>query len=480
MSNLNPDITLMDHQLVTRDFLARQQVAFDHSDPGTGKTFAAIAANEKRFLGKTLVLAPLSILKPSWAADIKTLTNKDAVVAHGSPKKRTEAMNANADYVVMNHDGVNWLADNTALLVNFQTIIVDEFTAFKNRNAKRTKALQLVSGYFQRKWFLSGTPAPNSVTDLWAPTFILDSGSRLGRSFYKFQSQVCTPSAVPGAPLGALKWTDKPDATLMVADMIKDISVRHLAKDCLDLPENRTSTYYIDLPTKTRKEYEAFKKDRVFVHFKDMVASQMSGARPKAAISSVNAAAMVRKLIQILTGSAYDGDGNVVKVHSERYNLVMDLVDQRSHSLVAFNYTHERDALIALAKSKSRNISHAYIDGSVSLAKRNQIVDDFQAGKYKMLLVHPQSTAHGLTLTKGEAVIWTTGVYSTEQYLQTNKRIDRKGQTKETETIRIIARDTVEEEVYAKLDGKLDRVEDLLGLLWANSQSKNPLKGKAA
>jgi SNF2 family DNA or RNA helicase len=180
-------------------------------------------------------------------------------------------------------------------------------------------------------------------------------------------------------------------------------------------------------------------------------------------ITAVNASARVKKLLQLVTGAVYTAEGEYKFVHQERYDLVMDLIDVRKHSLVAFNWKHERDHLIELAKS--RGFEYEVIDGDVPAHKRKDIVHRYQAGQIKVLFAHPQSAGHGLTLTKATTCIWCSPTYNAEHFQQFNKRIHRAGQTKKTETILISARDTWEETVYKKLDSKLDRMENLLTVL---------------
>ena len=180
-------------------------------------------------------------------------------------------------------------------------------------------------------------------------------------------------------------------------------------------------------------------------------------------INAVNAGARVKKLLQLLTGAIYDQEGNVLKVHDERYELIMDLVEVRKHSLVAFNWKHERDQLIE--KAEKRGITYAVIDGDVNVQQRKDVVDRFQSGHIQVLFAHPQSAGHGLTLTKGTSAIWSSPTYNAEHFQQFNRRIHRAGQNLKTETILITARDTWEESVYEKLNTKMGRMENLLHVL---------------
>lgn len=414
------------------------------SCPGTGKTRTTLEGILQRNSGgRTLVLAPLSILQPAWGDDIEKWTPALRYsIAYA--KNRAQAFRTKTDIVITNHDAVKWIADNIDILAEFDTLVVDEFTAFKNPDSQRTKALIQLRKCFEYVYMLSGTPNPQSVTDLWVPVLMCDGGMRLGNLFYKFRAQVCYPRQV-GKSRAATQWVDRSDALEKVMMQIDDLVYRVPLEG---LPENREYTIYTSLPDKIMKQYKQLAKESlIWLESGD-------------AISAVHAGARLKKMLQLLTGAVYDSQGESHLVHTERYEVVMQLVAERSQSLVAFNWRHERENLVKLAEKMG--ISYGVIDGEVPVKRREQIVSDFQAGLLKVIFAHPQSAGHGLTLTKGVATIWCSPTYNSEHYMQFNRRIFRTGQTKRTETIRIAARGTCEGAVYEKLDGKIQRVEDFL------------------
>ncbi|MCA9367019.1 hypothetical protein KC887_02000 [Candidatus Kaiserbacteria bacterium] len=434
--------------MVPSTFLLLRRNGHIFATGNTGKTISVIEGFIRRKAKKMLVLAPLSILRPAWGDDItKFAPHLTWAIAHGS--KRVDAINGDADIVISNHDSVKWMAKLPKdTWDKYDMICIDEFTAFKNRTAQRSKAALAVIRNFECRVILSGTPNSNTICDLWHPIFMLDGGKRLGPQFFRFRSQVCTPVQV-GPSSMMVKWEDKPGAEQMVADILADITVRHKFEDCLDIPENTTRYMYVDLPTKLRKQYEELSYNS-FLELE------------KGTISAIHAGAKTKKLLQLLSGAVYDEQGNVVNAHEDRHQLVMELVAERKKSVVAFNWKHERDALIKLAESAG--IKYAVIDGSVSTNDREIAVKRFQLGDLQVIFAHPQSAGHGLTLTAGSATIWCSPTYNAEHFQQFNRRIYRAGQRKQTETILIAARDTKEEEVYEKLSGKLQRMEDLLSI----------------
>mgnify|MGYP003110287383 CR=1 FL=1 len=434
-----------EHQATTTQFILDNPRVLITSDPGTGKTRSVLDAYAQRCEGKLLVLAPLSILAASWGDDCsKFQPGLKYAVAYA--RNRAEAFKADVDIVITNHDAVKWLMKNKQYLEGFDTLCIDEFTAFKNKDSQRSKAAARLAEHFEYRIAMSGTPNSNTILDIWHPALLVDDGERLGKRFYGFRSAVCTPQFNGFANV----WVDKPEAQEMVAAAIKDINVRYTLEDCIDMPEQSVNTMYVDLPPKILQQYNTLAEDSVLY-------------TGKGTINAIHAGAKVKKLLQLCTGAVYDDHGSSLMVHDARYQLVMDLIQARDHSLVAFNWRHEREKLTEL--SDKAGIKYDFIDGSTPAKKRKDIVDRMQAGQLQVVFAHPQSAGHGLTLTRATSVIWASPTYNAEHYQQFNRRIYRAGQTKKTEVIQIAARDTWEPDVYEKLQDKLGRMEDLLNVL---------------
>ena len=434
-----------DHQKTTTDFIVSNPKCLITSDPGTGKTRAVLDAHAA-LGGRTLVLAPLSILEAAWVEDIhKFQPNIKYGVAYAKNREKV-FKDTNLNMVITNFEAVNFLKKKSEYAKQFNTIVIDEFTAFKNRTSKRSKSIAKLIKHFENRIVMSGTPNSNTILDIWHPAYLVDDGDRLGARFYAFRHQVCTPRFNGFAN----EWIDKPGAENAVADKLSDITIRYGLSECIDLPDNITRTINTKLTPQVQKQYDLFAKDSVLY-------------TKAGTVNAVHAGARVKKLLQLVTGAVYDEDKLVNFIHQERYDIVMTLVEQRAHSLVAFNWRHERDALIALAEKQ--NVTYEVIDGQAKAEKRKDIVARFQAGQIQMLLCHPQSASHGLTLTRANTVIWCSPTYNAEHYQQFNQRIYRAGQTQKTETILIQAKNTWEPEVYKKLNTKLGRMENLLNIL---------------
>tara|TARA_R110000803_G_scaffold188091_2_gene250461 strand:- start:92 stop:1444 length:1353 start_codon:yes stop_codon:yes gene_type:complete len=434
-----------EHQTTTTNFIVDNPKCMITSDPGTGKTRAVLDALTQ-FKGRTLVLAPLSILEAAWGEDIDKFTPGLTYGVAYAKNRQKVFEETSTDLVITNFEAVNFLIKNKHLLKGFNTLVIDEFTAFKNRTAKRSKNMAKLSVLFDNRIAMSGTPNSNTILDIWHPTYIVDDGDRLGARYFAFRNTVCTPKFNGFAN----EWIDKPGAEQTVADRLKDITIRYALTECMDLPDNIVRTINTKLTPTVQKQYKLLADESVLY-------------TKAGTVNAVHAGARVKKLLQLVTGAVYDEDKLVQFIHQERYDIVMTLVAQRAHSLVAFNWRHERNALIEIAEKE--NISYAIIDGTIPPEKRKDIVTRYQAGQIQVLFCHPQSAGHGLTLTKANTVIWCSPTYNAEHFQQFNQRIYRAGQTQKTETILIQAKNTWEPEVYKKLNTKLGRMENLLNIL---------------
>lgn len=445
------------HQTYSTKFDLEHPRVFDMSDAGTGKTRAHIDAcwhRRQNGGGKILVIGPKSILQPVWGDDIEKFCPQARYII-ANAKNRLKAFNTEADFYITNHDATKFLAEHLELLTNFDTVISDESTAFKHSNSQRSKALRKITKTgFPYRINLTATPDPNTVLDMWHQALILDDGARLGNSYYRYRDAVATPTQV-GPSRDMIEWKDKDGAEEAVAGLLSDITIRHIFEECIDIPPNRIERINFRLSPSHRNLYEKLRATSIL-------------ELENSDVTAIHSAALKQKLLQVCSGAVYH-DNSYTTLNSDRYELVTELALQHPHSIVAFLWRHQREEL--LKEAQIRKISVAFIDGTVPDTKRPQIIQDFQNGRYRILLLHPQTAAHGLTLTRGTAATWASPTHNAEHFIQFNKRIYRAGQTQPTTTILITAEDTLEEEVYAEnLDPKLKRMSNLLDILRLNTR----------
>ena len=449
-STKDPAPKLWKHQQQTLSLHKHTPIVYDTSDPGTGKTRVALQAwwsRRKEGGLKALVIAPKSLLTSAWLNDARMyIPNAKVVLA---PTEHKSDFGLHADLVITNTDAVKWIVrEEPKILRTFDTLIVDESTTFKHASSSRSRAMRKLVRYFKYRNFLTGTPNSNTILDVWHQLFLLDDGVRLGTSFYGFRGSVCVPEQNGPMPQH-IRWVDREGAEQAVAGLIADICIRHQFDECMDIPPNFTHRIEVELPNRLMQMYKRLENDSILT-------------LENTEVVGVNAAVLANKLLQVASGAVYGVDG-VVNLDSNRNELVMDLIEERRHSIVFFNWVHQRNSLTALAEQ--RGLSYAFIDGTVTGSERTTIVSEYQKGAYQVLFLHPKTGAHGLTLTKGTATIWISPIYEADFLKQGQHRIWRGGQTKKTETILIQAKNTIEEHVYDRLNQKTKRMTDLLEMI---------------
>lgn len=443
------------HQLITKDKFGRTRMGYDMSDPGTGKTVTHLGLyNDRPSAQRCLVLCPKTLMLSAWGDDI------DEYFPHltyslADAKNRFGAFALDTDLVIMNIDGVKDLAklkrkDLAMLLSEFDHLIIDEITAYKHATSQRSKAAAKLSPHFDWRFGLSGTPNPISVTELWHPMLIIDRGQRLGKSFTRFRNAMQVPTQI-GPNVKHLRWDDRPDAQDIAMHLLHDVTVRHDFEEVMtDVPENHTDTKKFEVPPKLRKLYEELRETSI-LRLKEQ------------GVSAVHAAAVRTKLLQLLSGAVYSSADKYEVVDPTRYMLITDLVAERQHSLTFFLWKHQKD-LLAEYFTKA-GISFAIIDGSTPDDKRHIIRKEYQAGKYQTLLLHPDTGAHGLTLTRGTTAIVCSPIYRADWLKQIKHRVYRGGQTQATNLLLVCARDTVEEPIYDTLRGRAVKMSEFLNLM---------------
>jgi SNF2 family DNA or RNA helicase len=413
-----------------------------------------------------LVLAPKSLLRSVWLNDIKKFAPQ-LTVAVSTAGKHEEVFKQDADVYVTNIDAVKWLAKQPkGFFARFSELVVDESTAYKHHASQRSRAAAKISKFFHYRCCMTGTPNSNSITDVWHQVLLLDGGKRLGPSFYAFRNTVCTPKQV-GMNANAINWSDKGGAEEAVFGLLSDITIRHKFEDCVDIPETHQYSIPYELGRAHRKAYDEMLETcmlQIYGTMEERATARVRSKKlmPKAAITAQHAGVLAQKLLQVASGAVYESENKYHLIDTGRYEMILDLIEARKHSLCFFYWKHQRDLLIA--EAEKRGVTFALIDGSVKDSEREAIVKCYQAGAYQTLFAHPKSAAHGLTLTKGTATIWSGPTYDLEVFKQGSKRQARMGQTQKTENIVVTAKDTREELVWDILNEKNARMSNLLDL----------------
>jgi len=436
----------MSHQLDTAAFLSLNQRAFCFNEQGTGKTAASIWAADylmtQGVISRVLVVCPLSIMQSAWQADLFTFAvHRRVDVAYGERAKRRAIIGNNAEFVIINYDGIDIVKDEIKD-GGFDLIIIDEANAYKNVKTKRFKALRYATTADTWVWMMTGTPAAQSPLDAYGLAKMCVPG-RAPMLFGAYRDMVMQQ-------LTRFKWIPKANAEATVHRLLQP-AIRYTKDQCLDLPEVTHTSRYAPMSPQQIKYYKALKKDMLI---------QAAGED----VSAVNAAANLTKLLQISGGAVYTDTGNVIEFDvSSRLNAILETIEEATHKVLVFvPFTHTIQLLDRFLTK--HGITCEIINGEVSVGKRTSIFKQFQdTPNPKVLLIQPQAAAHGVTLTAANIVIWYAPVTSIESYLQANARVHRQGQ-KNPVTVVHIEGSPVETKLYKMLQSKLEvhtRIIDL-------------------
>jgi SNF2 family DNA or RNA helicase len=438
--------TPFEHQKTTADFLTLHPRCFVFNEAGTGKTSAAAWAADylitKGKVKRVLIICPVSIMETAWRSDLfKTVMHRTVAIAQGTRTQRQNIIKGNYEFVVINFDGVKVVREELAA-GGFDLIIVDEANAVKSVTTDRWKALASLIKPTTRLWMMTGTPASQSPLDAYGLAKLVNPDS-VPRFVGAFKDKVMRK-------LTQYKWAPREDAQTIVHQALQP-AIRFTKEECLDLPDMLFATREVPLTPQQVKYYETLRK-------------QMIAVAAGAEITAVNAAAMLNKLLQVSQGAVYTDDKDVVEFDvSNRLNELLDVIEQTNHKVLVFvPYRHTLE--IVEAKVKAAGYTTATIHGGVAAPRRAEIIKGFQTeDDPRILIMIPQATAHGITLTRANQVVWWGPVSSTEIYLQANSRAHRAGQANKV-TVTHLQGSPVERRLYAMLQNKIDLHMDLVEL----------------
>ena len=400
-------------------------------------------------VAKVLVIAPKKVAEATWskeAAKWDHLKLLRIIPVLGTLNKRIKALNTPADVYVINRENVQWLVEYYRNSWPFDMVLVDEFSSFKNHQAKRFKSLTWVRNHITRIVGLTGTPAPNGLIDLWAQVYLLDQGKRLGKTIGGFRERYFEPDQRDRERV--YSYAPKPGADEVIRGLIGDICVSMKAEDYLELPDCINVTVPVILDKKAKEAYEKLEKN-MLLEVEDST------------IDAGTAAVLTNKLLQLCNGAVYDEDRNVVDIHNCKIEAFQELVEglNGNPALVFYSFQHD---LIRIKKA---------LNGSglrVRELKSPQDETDWNNREIDILLAHPASAAYGLNLQDGgNHVIWFGLNWSLELYQQANKRLHRQGQTEKVIIHHLTVDGGVDEDVLAALEDKGSTQDRLMEALKA-------------
>ncbi len=426
------------HQKDTAAFLTMHRRAFCLSEQGTGKTGSVIWASDflmtQGRIRRVLIICPLSIMDSAWRADLfKFAMHRSVDIAYGSAAKRKKIISGNAEFVIINYDGVEIVANEIAA-AGFDLIVADEATHYKNAQSKRWKVLNKLVKPETWLWMLTGTPAAQSPVDAYGLAKLVNPKG-VPQFFTSFRDMVMIK-------LTNFKWVPKGTATQTVYNALQP-AIRFTKAECLDLPPMTYVKRVVAL-SKQQEKYYAAMKNRMVI--------QAAGEE----VTAVNAATNMIKLLQISLGAVYSNSGEILEFDiNNRYSVLKEVIAETSNKVLLF-VPFKHAIKILSERLAADGVSNDVISGEVPVGRRTDIFSRFQqSDDPRVLVIQPQAAAHGVTLTAADTVVWWGPIASLETYAQANARVHRPGQHYPV-TIVQLQGSNVEKHIYNLLDNKID------------------------
>lgn len=431
------------YQQFATDFILNQSICCLMLDMGLGKTVITLTALWQLELdsfdvSRVLVIAPKRVAEDTWPKELakwEHLTGLTSSLVLGSAAERKAALQRKAFLYIINRENVAWLVKNHYW--DFDMVVIDELSSFKSNKAERFKAMKKVRPMVTRIVGLTGTPAPNTLMDLWPQMYLMDMGRRLGRFIGGFRDRFFLPDKRNREIIYSYK--PREGAEDAIYALISDICISMKAADYLDMPERIDNRIEVSMSPKERKLYDDFQKDMVL-------------SIGDEELDAVNAAVLSNKLLQMANGAVYGEDKKVIPIHDRKLDALEDLVEAANGKplLVAYWYKHD------LQRIKARFKNARCIDTAKD-------IDDWNAGQIPLALIHPASAGHGLNLQDGGCtIVWFGLTWSLELYQQLNARLWRQGQKHTVIIHHIVTKGTHDEDVMRALENKDTRQSALI------------------
>ena len=431
-----------DYQQYAISYIETHPVAAVLLDMGLGKTSITLTAlNDLLFdsfeIHRVLVVAPIRVASFSWPAEIEKWDHLEGLrysVAVGTAAERLAALKRKADIYLINRENVQWLITESGIPFDFDMVVIDELSSFKNHQTKRFEALMKVRPKVKRIVGLTGTPSSNGLMDLWAEFRLLDMGERLGRFIGQYRTSYFRPDKQNGQVVFSYK--PLPGAEKQIYGKISDITISMKSTDHLQMPELINSRYAVYLSEKEDLRYADLKKDLVL-------------QLPDGEITAANAASLSGKLSQMANGAVYTDAGEAVAIHERKLDALEDIVEAANGKPVLVAYWFRHDLERITERLQKLKVPYARLDTDGSIRKWN-------AGEIPVALIHPASAGHGLNLQSGgNTLVWFGLTWSLELYQQTVARLWRQGQASKTVVVQhIITKGTIDERIMKALSEK--------------------------
>ena len=424
---------------------------------GLGKTMVGETSVahliQHNFIRAALVTAPLRVVQAVWMQEARKwshLRHLRFSLIHGNVHERIRALSKPADIYLINYENLAWLYGilyhyyiSRGTLLPFDAWLIDESTKMKSADTKRFEAMLPLLPYFKYRTGLTGTPASNGLEDLWGQFLMVDSGQRLGADFDSYIFKFFEKGGYGG-------YKNKPteEGEAYIHRIVSDIVLQLRSEDYIKMPDLKVNDIWVDLPPKARKQYDELELQ---------MWTMLDNGEP---LEIQHESAKVNKLLQMANGAAYTNTETKEweRIHDAKLDALEEVIEEAGGEPILLGYNYKPDAYRILKRFKfAKNLT------GMKGSEFTQTLEDWKAGKVRLLLGHPASMGHGVDglQKRGHILVKYGNNWSLELNLQLEGRLQRQGQGEPVICHRIMARDTADELVRMSLVVKDDTQTEL-------------------
>lgn len=455
---------LYDHQQSGVDFIKKcKGKAALFWDMGTGKTCTALSTFKlmRQYYPdlKMVVLCPLTLIEAAWQEDTAKFTDyKFGNLRTLKPKGGYDQY----DVLCCNYETMvsqNRYRIFKEIIEKCQCFVVlDESSRIKNPKADTYKNLIKLRNNIKFRVVMSGTPCPNDYTELWTQINFIRPGL-LPDSFYKFRNyffhlargdqRIQQNGFIPKRAMSEMfrkgwkyQLSDKKRDELF--KIIEPYTYWLKKEDCITLPDTVDQVRLVTMTTEQKKAYKEMKNDLITFIEEQAVTAQVALTK-------------LMKLRQITSNFLLtpEHEAKTISNNNPKLKALDELLEDIGDKQVIIWAVFKHD----IKTIEERLLAHGVGTLYSGTDDKNQVIQDFKAGRIKYIVANPQSVAHGLTLVNCSYSIYYSLDYSWENYIQSKNRIHRIGQTKKCTYIHLLAENSIDQMIYETLGNKAEKNE---------------------
>ncbi|MBF0341727.1 MAG: DEAD/DEAH box helicase, partial [Magnetococcales bacterium] len=409
-------------------------------DMGLGKTLQALALLVTRAPeGPALVVAPTSVCM-NWLDESRRWAPTLNVRQFGGPDRQEQLDSLGPFDVLVCSYGLLQNESERFAAVQWQSVVLDEAQAIKNRMTKRSRAvMELAAGF---RMVTTGTPVENHLGELWNIFRFINAG--LLGSLERFNRRFAIP----------IERDRNDEARVRLKTLIRPFVLRRLKSQVLDeLPPRTEITLRVEMDEEERAFYEALRRNAV---------ERLSGSPLPDEDRRFQILAEIMKLRRACCHpSLVVPDCGLSGAKLALFKEVLEELLANGHKALVFSQFTSYLAIIRDLLDQEK-ISYQYLDGSTPTAARREAVKAFQSGSGDLFLISLKAGGLGLNLTAADYVIHMDPWWNPAVEDQASDRAHRFGQQRPVTVYRLVIRESIEEKIVDLHRHKRDLADGLL------------------